>query len=93
MEGLRLGFEEWIFQNVMSGVMTIFPTKEFWIWFIDNLTKVEGLDLWTNLSWGEAQMVTDLEFAFIVDTVEEQGLQKETEMVQVVFRKMNLADE
>lgn len=71
MEGLRLGFEEWIFQNVMSGVMTIFPTKEFWIWFIDNLTKVEEPDLWTNLSWCEAQMVTDLEFAFIVDTVEE----------------------
>lgn len=66
--------------------------KEFWIWFIDNLAKAEGPDLGTNLSWCELHMVADLEFAFIVDTAEEWGLQKETETVQVVFGKMNVAD-
>lgn len=66
--------------------------KEFWIWFKDNLAKAEGPDLGTNLSGCKVHMVADLEFAFIVDTSEERGLQKETETMKAVFRKMNLAD-
>lgn len=66
--------------------------KEFWIWFLDNLTKAEGPNLGTNMSWWEVHMEADLEFTFIVHTAKDWGLQKETEMVRVVFKKMNLAD-
>ena len=49
-------------------------------------------DLGANLSWSEGHFGADLESAFIVNPAETWRCLKQTDTVQAVFRKINLAD-